>query len=290
MVLLIMAIAATLAAPAFARFGTEQPPRRRRRDDRPAARRAESVDRVQRDGRRCVSIQKRSSTKSTRRASAASATLAAGHARPRLWRRSSGRTSRACSTCFEPTGAAFADTVVVRGGDDPADRARGPVERSGACRFSLSARTRGHLAPRSGRGDRDRRDDVGERARGRRAARCARPSARVARSRSRRSRPRGSSSWTCSPIAELQALPDSVAKGKFPTPLDEYSWKTTSASDVRPGWRVRHPRHRSSGRTGRTSCGRITTSRRRLVTRHDDARAARDDAHGARDRFGDHRA
>ena len=31
MVLLVMAIAATLAAPAFARFGTEQPSRRRRR-------------------------------------------------------------------------------------------------------------------------------------------------------------------------------------------------------------------------------------------------------------------
>jgi type II secretory pathway pseudopilin PulG len=28
---------------------------------------------------------------------------------------------------------------------------------------------------------------------------------------------------------ELQALPDSVASGKFDKPLDEYSWKTTSA-------------------------------------------------------------
>lgn len=28
---------------------------------------------------------------------------------------------------------------------------------------------------------------------------------------------------------ELQALPDSVEKGTFPKPLDEYSWKTTSA-------------------------------------------------------------
>jgi len=28
---------------------------------------------------------------------------------------------------------------------------------------------------------------------------------------------------------ELQALPDSVEKGKFDPPLDEYSWKTTSA-------------------------------------------------------------
>lgn len=27
---------------------------------------------------------------------------------------------------------------------------------------------------------------------------------------------------------ELQALPDSVEKGKFAAPLDEYSWKTTS--------------------------------------------------------------
>jgi type II secretory pathway pseudopilin PulG len=27
---------------------------------------------------------------------------------------------------------------------------------------------------------------------------------------------------------ELQALPDSVADGKFDKPLDEYSWKTTS--------------------------------------------------------------
>jgi type II secretory pathway pseudopilin PulG len=27
---------------------------------------------------------------------------------------------------------------------------------------------------------------------------------------------------------ELQALPDSVEKGKFDSPLDEYSWKTTS--------------------------------------------------------------
>src|SRR5436190_16517118 len=29
---------------------------------------------------------------------------------------------------------------------------------------------------------------------------------------------------------ELQALPDSVEAGKFPAPLDEYSWKTTSGS------------------------------------------------------------
>lgn len=28
---------------------------------------------------------------------------------------------------------------------------------------------------------------------------------------------------------QLQALPDSVASGKFDKPLDEYSWKTTSA-------------------------------------------------------------
>lgn len=28
---------------------------------------------------------------------------------------------------------------------------------------------------------------------------------------------------------ELQALPDSVESGKFPVPLDEYSWKTSSA-------------------------------------------------------------
>ena len=28
---------------------------------------------------------------------------------------------------------------------------------------------------------------------------------------------------------ELQSLPDSVQKGTFPAPLDEYSWKTTSA-------------------------------------------------------------
>ena len=28
---------------------------------------------------------------------------------------------------------------------------------------------------------------------------------------------------------ELQALPDSVEAGKFPAPLDEYSWKTSSA-------------------------------------------------------------
>ena len=27
---------------------------------------------------------------------------------------------------------------------------------------------------------------------------------------------------------ELQALPDSVSKGEFPPPLDEYSWTTTS--------------------------------------------------------------
>ncbi len=27
---------------------------------------------------------------------------------------------------------------------------------------------------------------------------------------------------------ELQALPDSVSKGEFPAPLDEYSWTTTS--------------------------------------------------------------
>jgi type II secretory pathway pseudopilin PulG len=27
---------------------------------------------------------------------------------------------------------------------------------------------------------------------------------------------------------ELQALPDSVETGKFPAPLDEYAWKTTS--------------------------------------------------------------
>jgi hypothetical protein len=29
---------------------------------------------------------------------------------------------------------------------------------------------------------------------------------------------------------ELQALPDSVEAGKFPAPLDEYSWKTTSTA------------------------------------------------------------
>lgn len=28
---------------------------------------------------------------------------------------------------------------------------------------------------------------------------------------------------------ELQSLPDSVASGKFPEPLDEYEWKATSA-------------------------------------------------------------
>lgn len=28
---------------------------------------------------------------------------------------------------------------------------------------------------------------------------------------------------------ELQALPDSVESGKFPAPLDEYSWKTSAA-------------------------------------------------------------
>jgi hypothetical protein len=28
---------------------------------------------------------------------------------------------------------------------------------------------------------------------------------------------------------ELEALPDSVEKGKFAPPLDEYTWKTTSA-------------------------------------------------------------
>src|SRR5881394_3792598 len=28
---------------------------------------------------------------------------------------------------------------------------------------------------------------------------------------------------------EIQALPDSVSKGQFDAPLDEYSWKTTSA-------------------------------------------------------------
>jgi hypothetical protein len=27
---------------------------------------------------------------------------------------------------------------------------------------------------------------------------------------------------------ELQALPDSVSKGQFPAPLDEYTWTTTS--------------------------------------------------------------
>jgi hypothetical protein len=27
---------------------------------------------------------------------------------------------------------------------------------------------------------------------------------------------------------ELQDLPDTVAKGQFPAPLDEYTWKTTS--------------------------------------------------------------
>jgi type II secretory pathway pseudopilin PulG len=29
---------------------------------------------------------------------------------------------------------------------------------------------------------------------------------------------------------ELRALPDSVEKGKFPAPLDEYTWTTTSSS------------------------------------------------------------
>ena len=31
---------------------------------------------------------------------------------------------------------------------------------------------------------------------------------------------------------ELQALPDSVAKGTFPEPLEEYSWTTTSKADA----------------------------------------------------------
>ncbi len=50
MVLLIMAIAATLAAPAFARFGTEQPTAPADEMLGAAARRAEGVDRLQRDG------------------------------------------------------------------------------------------------------------------------------------------------------------------------------------------------------------------------------------------------
>ncbi|HEX3928132.1 MAG TPA: hypothetical protein VHW65_09035 [Gemmatimonadales bacterium] len=29
---------------------------------------------------------------------------------------------------------------------------------------------------------------------------------------------------------ELQALPDTVKKGQFPAPLDEYSWETTSSA------------------------------------------------------------
>lgn len=33
---------------------------------------------------------------------------------------------------------------------------------------------------------------------------------------------------------ELQALPDSVAKGTFPAPLSEYSWETTSEALVDP--------------------------------------------------------
>lgn len=33
---------------------------------------------------------------------------------------------------------------------------------------------------------------------------------------------------------ELQALPDSVKEGKFPKPLDEYSWKTTSQAVIDP--------------------------------------------------------
>ena len=31
---------------------------------------------------------------------------------------------------------------------------------------------------------------------------------------------------------ELQALPDSVAKGTFPKPLDEYSWTTTATANA----------------------------------------------------------
>ena len=43
---------------------------------------------------------------------------------------------------------------------------------------------------------------------------------------------------------ELQALPDSVAKGKFDKPLDEYSWKTTSAPSRDQAGRLRRSHHR----------------------------------------------
>jgi prepilin-type N-terminal cleavage/methylation domain-containing protein len=117
MVLLVMAIAATLAAPAFVRFGAEQP--------------SQAADRVLallRDARRAsleynASVSLRIDPKTLKyqvdtTTTGGSGVLAAGVLelgmtetletdRPRL------------QYLFRPTGAAFADSVIVRGGDVP---------------------------------------------------------------------------------------------------------------------------------------------------------------------------
>jgi prepilin-type N-terminal cleavage/methylation domain-containing protein len=117
MVLLVMAIAATLAAPAFVRFGAEQP--------------SQAADRVLallRDARRAsleynASVVLRLDPKTLKyqvdtTTTGGSGVLAAGVLelgltetletdRPRL------------QYLFRPTGAAFADSVIVRGGDVP---------------------------------------------------------------------------------------------------------------------------------------------------------------------------
>ena len=86
---------------------------------------------------RCGSIRKRSSTRSTRRGVSGSGRLADGHARPGPDATLVTRSSRGCSTCSgrraprSPTPSSCAAANV------PLDRARGPLERSGACRLPL---------------------------------------------------------------------------------------------------------------------------------------------------------
>jgi len=117
MVLLVMAIAATLAAPAFARFGAEQP-----------SRGADQFIGLLRDARKAsldfnATVTLRVDPKTNKyqvdtSTVSGSGVLATGildmgmtemlvSDQPRL------------SYVFRPTGAAFADTVVVRGGEVP---------------------------------------------------------------------------------------------------------------------------------------------------------------------------
>ena len=103
--------------------------------------------------------------------------------------RRSSAISRGCSTCFgrrarrSPTPSSFAAAP------NAARRARGPVERSGACRHAAERRRacearRAISLLEAVVADRDRRNDVGRRARGR-GRRHAHGGARAARDRGR---------------------------------------------------------------------------------------------------------